>query len=241
MPAVRRSSWERSCQTVSASARGESFEKEGQGLIDAYLQAKTPQAEAKALAALADALQTKWGWSRADYLDVVRAAKSNGLAIYGIDEREGPFSGRTGKAPEDNQRDIAWRNQYWARAIDGVMKDQCGPQDKFVVLGGSGHGERELADPDNYDANPADGKAPSYGVDYALDVPFVKAGESPTTSARRCNRASTRRPVRLTVPARRTTTSSTTSPGVFLRGIGCTYRWPSDRPDRRRRSAPLTR
>jgi uncharacterized iron-regulated protein len=61
--------------------RGESFEKEDQGLIDAYLQAKTPQAEAKALAALADALQTKWGWSRADYLDVVRAAKSNGLVV----------------------------------------------------------------------------------------------------------------------------------------------------------------
>lgn len=144
----------------------ECIEKKNQGFLDAFYRSKTPADEQRALARLESVLQSTWGYDTQGYMALIQSAKQNGVRVFGIDERKGPFANRV---PEDGTRETTWRNQFWARATNDVMSKEFGKQDKFVVLGGSGHSGGKLS----Y-SNEGQGSVPIYGADYALQIPTIR-------------------------------------------------------------------
>lgn len=148
----------------------ECIEKKNQGFVDAFYQAKTPADEQKALARLESVLQSTWGHDPKGYVALMQSAKQNGVRVFGIDERKGPFAGRV---PEDTTRETTWRNQFWARTTNEVMSKEFSNRDKFVLLGGNAHSAAKVS----Y-ANPGEGgnreTVPMYGADHALQIPSIR-------------------------------------------------------------------
>ncbi len=155
----------------------ECIEKKNQGLINAFYDAKTPANEQKALARLESALEATWGHDPKGYVDLIQSAKTNGVRVFGIDERNGPFSGRV---PEDNTRGSTWRNQFWARTTNEVMSKQFNNRDKFVLLGGNAHAAGKLSYATVLEGD-GQKSVPTYGADYALQIPSIRFNSSQDT------------------------------------------------------------
>jgi hypothetical protein len=142
------------------------FELKTQALLDAYQKATTPEAEDDAVKRIISCLEGRPSWPgiTSDFIEMLKAAKSQGVSVHAIDDLQGPFAseGTLG-------RDIVWRNQLWARTAQSVMQGY-GTNDKFIMLGGFGHAEDRFKVYVPLMFAPY----PQYGVDLALRIPTLR-------------------------------------------------------------------
>lgn len=104
----------------------EMFRAEDKEILNRYYNNKASDDEL--IAYLKDGWEKKPGTAKR-YFEVVKAAKANGIRVYGIDEPKKDFF----EKPIEQR--LQRSNPFWKRQI---LKNST-PKDKYIVFGGAGH------------------------------------------------------------------------------------------------------